>query len=471
MDHAAARPPSTRSKRVRAGSGAPACASSVDWRCTSATSQPTRPTNGNAQVLGSAEAQQAADQLDVAAVFREAQQLARSLGDARLAAARPRLAADALDHGRMFTSITLLESVHRDLAAHPTSEPTRSPRAHALHGRILLIGQGQECMKQLLAAKKRVPESDDDLRCHVWIDLARGEAMAHRYANAARTLSAIEKEHAVRHAPRARLRFHLYRGQLRTNLGDPEASQDLRVALEDAQRLMLPVYAGRAALFLGERAFLRGNDDDARAHFDAAVSLSQQASDPLAATLARCHLLRLGQRDASLAAQIVTLDLPELHASWLLALAGSEQPLADTADRLDALIKASDLPLALHLRALSWLERPASARALVRTISHARSGATMVPQWQGRPRTNRGDVRARNLSASTVTATQRGANSRPRPHVSSTTSSTPAAQHAILTQARDRLRRGPHVSARSGQPADLRQLNGRALGLAPPRPC
>ncbi|MEC7725498.1 MAG: hypothetical protein VYD05_08295, partial [Planctomycetota bacterium] len=322
----------------------------------------------------SAEAQQAADQPDVAArTFREAQQLARRLGDVEAsAAARIGLAADALDHGRMFTSITLLESVHRDLAgpAHHSAADALAARAHALHGRILLyLGQGQECMKQLLAAKKRVPESDDDLRCHVWIDLARGEAMAHRYANAARTLGAIEKEHAVKHAPRARLRFHLYRGQLRTNLGDPEASQDLRVALEDAQRLMLPVYAGRAALFLGERAFLRGNDDDARAHFDAAVSLSQQANDPLAATLARCHLLRLGQRDPSLAAQIVTLDLPELHASWLLALAGSEQPLADTADRLDALINASDLPLALHLRALSWLERPASARALVRTIS------------------------------------------------------------------------------------------------------
>lgn len=343
----------------------------------------------------SAEAQQGADQPDAAArTFREAQRLARSLGDVDAsAAARVGLAADALDHGRIVAAITLLETVHQDLAARAgqRSADALAARAHALHGRILLyLGQGPDCMKQLLAAKKRAPDEERDLRCHLWIDLARGEALAHRYANAARTLRAIEKEHSVLHLPRARLRFHLYRGQLRTTLGEPEASQDLRLAFEEAQRLMLPVYAGRAALFLGERAFLRGNDEDARAHFADSVELSQRANDRLAATLARCHLLRIGDEDAELAEQIVTLDLPEIHASWLLAMAGRGQPVADTTERLDALLKAADLPLALHLRALTWLERPASARTLVRTISQRfeQRGPRQrfAQQWQGRPR-------------------------------------------------------------------------------------
>ncbi|MFN3240169.1 MAG: protein kinase domain-containing protein [Planctomycetota bacterium] len=324
----------------------------------------------------SAQAQQNADQSQTAArTFRDAEKLARQLHDLDAsAAARIGLATDALDHGRMLSAITLLETVHDDLDdEHTATGPATdalAAQAHALHGRILLyLGQAADCMKHLLAAKKRVPPEEDDLRCHLWIDLARAEGLARRFATALRTLHAIEKAHPVRHLPRARLRFHLYRGQLRAVLGDPEAGQDLRLAFEEASQLALPVYAARAALFRGERQFFRGRDDESRQRFDEALAMARAAGDRVGEASARCQLLRLGATDDGLPALIDELDLPELHANLLLAMAGSDRAHPDTEARLDALLDNADLPLAVHLRALAWLDRPASARSLVRSIS------------------------------------------------------------------------------------------------------
>ncbi|MGC6488941.1 MAG: hypothetical protein ACON4Z_14935, partial [Planctomycetota bacterium] len=348
-------------------------------------------------LLLSGKAQQDADQFAAAArTFRQAEQLARSLGDLEAsAAARIGLAEDALQHGRMLSAIALLESVHDDLR---DDLPVRSPstesvaaRAHALHGRILLyLGQSAECIKQLLAAKRRLPQEDEDLRCHLWIDVARAEGLARRYGTAARTLQAIERTEPVRRLPRARLRFHLYRGQLRSSLGDPQAGQDLRLAIEDAQRLALPVYGGRAALFLGERAFLRGRDDEATQHLEVAEALARRAADEVGAAAARCYLVRLGREDAALRETIDALGLPQLQVSWLLAEAGRGRAPADAAETLDALLAAIDLPLSLHLRALTWLDRPASARSLVNSVSQ-RLGQRSQRQrfrkhWGGRVR-------------------------------------------------------------------------------------
>lgn len=343
----------------------------------------------------SAQAQQNANQSTSAnGTFRDAEKLARQLGDLDAsAAARIGLATDALDHGRMLSAITLLETVHDDLddgAASATTDALAA-QAHALHGRILLyLGQAADCMKHLLAAKKRVPIAEDDLRCHLWIDLARAEALAHRYATALRTLRAIEKAHPVRHLPRARLRFHLYRGQLRALLGDAEAGQDLRLAFEEATQLALPVYAARAALFDGERQFFRGRDDDARLRFEEALATARLAGDRVGEALARSQLVRLGATDDELPAVIDELDLPELHASWLLAMAGSDRAQPETEARLDELLQNADLPLAVHLRALAWLDRPASARSLVRTISERFPQRALkqrfLQQWKGRAR-------------------------------------------------------------------------------------
>lgn len=326
-------------------------------------------------LLLSGRTQQDADQFAAATrAFREAEQLARQLGDLEAsAAARNGLAEDALQHGRMLSAIALLETVHDDLGG---ELPVRSPstesvaaQAHALHGRILLyLGQSADCVKQLLAAKKRVPHEDEDLRCHLWIDLARAEGLARRYGTAARTLRAVERSEPVRHRPRARLRFHLYRGQLRATMGDPHAHQDLRVALEDAQRLALPVYGGRAALFLSERAFLRGRDAEAEQHLEVALSLARGAADEVGVAAARCDLVRLGRSDDALEDTIANLGLPELQARWLLAIAGCGRGTPATADALDALLEDVDLPLSLHLRGLAWLDRPASARSLVYAV-------------------------------------------------------------------------------------------------------
>jgi hypothetical protein len=173
----------------------------------------------------------------------------------------------------------------------------------------------------------------------------------------------------VRYFPRARLRFHLYRGQIRMLLGDPDAGQDLRLAIDEAEQLALPVYGARAALLLGDRNFWRGDEPQAKKRYQQAVNLARQSSDRLGEAVARSHLIRLGDEDPELAEVVEELDLPELRASWLLAMSGSGNELPDTHRLLDALLADVDLPLPLHLRALRLLDRPASARSLVRSIS------------------------------------------------------------------------------------------------------
>ncbi|MFT4840637.1 MAG: hypothetical protein ACJA0V_002757 [Planctomycetota bacterium] len=352
-------------------------------------------------LLLSAQAQQNANLKSATQSFQKAERLARKLDNLDAsAAARIGLATADLDNGRLLSAIALLETVHDDLdddhaedRHFKLTDTTESlaAQAHALHGRIMLyLGQAADCMKHLLAAKKRVPPGREDLRCHVWIDLARAEGLAHRYATAMRTLREIEKAHPVRNFPRARLRFHLYRGQLRLMLGDPDANQDLNLALGEAERLALPVYGARAAVLLGERDFWRGNDDAARGRFEHALTLADQASDKLGEAVARSHLLRLGAEDPDLEAMVNELDLPELRANWLLAMAGSGREVAGTHEQMDALLRDTDLPLPMHLRALRLLDRPASARSLVRSVSERFAQRSMRQRflgiWQGKGR-------------------------------------------------------------------------------------
>ena len=167
----------------------------------------------------------------------------------------------------------------------------------------------------------------------------------------------------------SRLRFHLYRGQIRAILGDADAGQDLRIALLEAERLALPAYGARAALFLGDRLFWRGRDEEAQARYREAVELATAAGDRLGEATARCQLQRLGNADRELADIVREVDVPGLWTAWLLALAAEDRALPDTEARLDQILQNADLPFPLHLRALTWLERGASARTLVRQIS------------------------------------------------------------------------------------------------------
>lgn len=337
----------------------------------------------------SGRAHQNADQADAASrAFRDAERLARALADVEAsAAARIGIATGELDAGRLLAALALLESVHDELVERRTPGANAlAAQAHELHGRILLyLGQAADGLKHLQAAKKLVPATEPELRCHLLIDLARLEALSHRFVIALRTLQEVERSPAARTKPRVRLRFHLYRGQVRSTLGDEDAGQDLRLALAEAERLALPVYGARAAVFLGERRFLDHRDTEAAERFEQAVALARRAGDRLGEAMARGYLVRLGADDPDLERLVVELDLPSLHVNWLLALAGRGRPLPHTAARLERLLASADLPFALHLRTLWWLERPASARALARAIGQRIPERPMrqrfVAQW------------------------------------------------------------------------------------------
>jgi serine/threonine protein kinase len=309
--------------------------------------------------------------------FRDAERTARRLGDIESSAgARTGLAASELDLGRLLSAISLLESVHDDLAPRTTATADAlAAQAHGLHGRILLYrGQAADGLKHLHAALKRLPADDDELRCHLLIDLARVEALSHHYAIAQRTLQKVERDPAADRLPRVRLRLHLYRGQVRAVLGDDDAAHDLRVAIEEAERLSLPAYGARAALFLAERLFWRRRDDQAATLLRLAADLAQNANDRLGEAMARSYLVRLGDRDDGLADLVEELDLAELRVNWLLAQVALDRAPQDVAAQLEVWLQESDLPLSLHLRALASMVRPASARALVRSIAERLPG-------------------------------------------------------------------------------------------------
>ncbi len=334
------------------------------------------------QLAGQARAN--ADQLDAASrCFRQAEALARELGDADAsAAARTGLATAELDSGRLLSAITLLEGVHDDLAdrRNPVADALAA-QAHGLHGRILLYrGQAGDGARHLQSSLQRLPPGADHLRCHLLIDLARLQALSYHYPTASKTLHEVERAPATKHLPRVRLRFHLYRGQVRAIAGDDDAGQDLRFAIDEAERLSLPTYGARASVFLGERQFWRRRDDEAAATFRAAVALARTGNDRLGEAMARAYLVRLGDDDPALETLVAELELPLLRANLLLARAARGAVDRQAMAALAELIATTSLPLSLQLRALACLDRPASARSLVRTI------ADRFPQRPGRQR-------------------------------------------------------------------------------------
>jgi tetratricopeptide (TPR) repeat protein len=348
---------------------------------------PVTPTNEALRLrflLLAAEARVNADQTDAAIkTFRAAEALARQLGDTDAsAAARTGLANCELDSGRLLSAIALLESVHDDLRSR--DEPAAdalAAKAHGLHGRSLLYrGEATEGLRHLQAALQRLPDDAFDLRCHLRIDLARVEALSHYYTTALKTLATVEQERATWSLPRVRLRFHLYRGQIRAIVGQDDANQDLRYAIDESQRLALPTYGARAAVFLGEKQFWRRRDDEAMAMFQLARQLAVAAADRLGEGMARTYLVRLGEPDLGIRALVDDLGLPSLHCNLALARAGRGDADADDRELLAQLLTIADLPLSLHLRTLICLDRPASARSLARSI------AERLPQRAARQR-------------------------------------------------------------------------------------
>ncbi|MCA8978018.1 MAG: hypothetical protein KDC98_25050, partial [Planctomycetes bacterium] len=304
--------------------------------------------------------------------YRQAEALARTLDAAEASAeARTGIASHALEDGHLMAAIAILEGVHDDLAA-ATGERAdhAAASAHGLHGRILLYrGQAVAGHRHLQAALSRLSPTHDELRAHLLIDLARLEGLQHHYPTALKTLRRVDKMSTARRLPRVVLRLHLYRGQIRAVLGDDRAVQDLRFAIDEAERLSLPAYGGRAALFLGERQYWRHRDDEARLSFREARRLAGAGDERLGETMARAYLFGLGADDDGLESAVDELALPAVTANWLLARAARGMATAADREILDALIENVDLPLAIHLRALLAAQRPASARSLIRTIA------------------------------------------------------------------------------------------------------
>jgi tetratricopeptide (TPR) repeat protein len=325
------------------------------------------------------QAQAAADQ------FQKADVTARELGD-RLSSgeALTGLAGATFDLGRLMQAILLLENAHKEL------EDPQEPRArvlaadaHALHGRIMLyLGESEDGLRHVQAALRLLPEGELERQRHLQIDLARLEALRHHYPTALKTLSKVD-DRATRHLPRVHMRMRLYRGQFRTALGDEDAAQDLRACIQEAEKLSLWAYAARARIFLGERAFFDGRDDDARAELRAGRDYAMRASDPLGEALAGIHLFRLGEDIAGLEEAVERLGLPSLQTAFWIATGARAEARGDAAlreqcaERALDMCKSADVPLALHLRALAMNGLEASARALVRTIAEKfRDGRT-----------------------------------------------------------------------------------------------
>lgn len=309
--------------------------------------------------------------------FRAADSLARELADALGSGeALTGLAAATFDRGHLMQAILLLENAHKELE-NPDGDRARvlAADAHGLHGRILLyLGESEGGLKHVQAALRLLPDAEIERQRHLQIDLARLEALRHHYPTALKTLSKVDDRQS-RHLPRVRMRLRLYRGQFRMVLGDEDATADLRAAIQEAEKLSLSAYAARARLFLGERAFYAGEDEEARSEFVAARELAQRGRDPLGHALASIHLLRLGDDDEALPAAVEALGLPQLQTALLLAQCARANERGDVAAARECAQRALDLcnhadvPLALHLRALQAAHLEASARALVRSIA------------------------------------------------------------------------------------------------------
>lgn len=328
-----------------------------------------------------ARARRDAQQPEVAEeLFRAANELARRLGDeAGIGAALTGMAQTAMDRGRMLGALQLLETAHGHLArvaARDDAGAALAARAHGLHARILFyLGQSAGGLEHAQAGLRLLPPDQPELRCTLRIDVARLESLRHHFGAALATLRTVEEELRAVHLPLQRMRLFLYRGQLRTVLGDDAGVADLRLAVDAARRLSEPGFAGRAHLYLGEHWLRMQKDAAARADLHEAVDLALVSGDRLGETLARIHLFRLGADPVDIPDLVLELGLPSLRAAWFCAAGararqdGDAAAAADWTARALEAMQSADLALPLQVRILHLAERAVTARGLVRAAA------------------------------------------------------------------------------------------------------
>jgi serine/threonine protein kinase/tetratricopeptide (TPR) repeat protein len=342
-----------------------------------------------------------------ATLFREADGLARRLGDPLgRGEALTNLARHTFEGGHLLQAIALLENAHAALAdAVPTKAADRpatpppgrtredlAADASALHGRLLLyLGQSEPALAHLQTALRLLGD-DTEREGHLRIDLARVQALRHHYPTAQKTLARVSGRRS-RHLPQLRMRHHLYRGELLAQLGDEAAMADLREATVLAQRLAQPAFGARAMLLTGALLEQRGERDTALSTYQAAARSADRVDDRVGVAMARIELLRLGEPQDGLDEAVDALALPAVTVTHLLTVAGLQATTQMDRQRFlqqaEALAASVDLPLPVHLRLLWMTGMENTAHAIVQDIAQRmtdrKQRRQFVRLWQTPP--------------------------------------------------------------------------------------
>ncbi|MCC6670731.1 MAG: protein kinase [Planctomycetes bacterium] len=323
-------------------------------------------------------------------VYTQARHLARYLRDpGGEAEAWYGLAGIDQGAGRFRPALALLGRAEA-LLQEPGDEAMRLLRAKVvdLHARIMgYLGRSMAALELLREALRLLPRSESLFRPHLYIDIARVEALRGHFLDALKALDRADKLFSAADDSIGLMRLCLHRGRVLAGLGDiDEARRELEDALQRAERLANTRVQARSRLYLGELHATLGQRDEAVAHLAAAGSLARRMGDTITHVQAMVGMYAFGHDTPGLEAEVLGLELPFLGVQWFL-LRASQELEAGERERAAALLqRAADLdreatlPLPLQLRL--WVARGERARA-ERAIQ---SAATRLPQGSLRRR-------------------------------------------------------------------------------------
>ncbi|MCA8954640.1 MAG: protein kinase [Planctomycetes bacterium] len=297
--------------------------------------------------------------------FRKASCLAERLAATHeLVEARTAMAKLELERGRF-------AEVERELegAGQLLQDPDHLLRARILSIRARALGymgQTERALTQVHTALQILPPGHEELRGHLFVDLARLEALGSRFTSALERLDGAEQMFAAAGSGIGQLRVLLHRGHVHAVLGNrPTARAMLEEALVRGRRLHNVRSQTKAHLFLGEQELLWGDPAAAIPHLELALELAAGPGDQLTRLVARLDLVRcrgLPTEDerSELGQEIEQLGVPALRIGWLIELG--------RLDEADQLAQDVTVPLHLYRRLLRTSGRAAAAEELEQRI-------------------------------------------------------------------------------------------------------